>query len=105
MLRLMFMRMLGTVLLVVLSVSACGDDPTASTTACGVNDGPAGTEPAEAYIGLTSAELEAAADQADFVVRVLGEDGDCTGDRDDDRRGDRVNVYLEDDRVTAARVF
>ena len=101
------MRRFGPVLFAVLSVAACGDDPAASAPACGVVEASdaVGTSQASKYIGRTFAELEAEADRLDLVVRVLGEDGSCTGDRIDDYRDDRVNVYLQGDRVTAARVF
>ena len=56
----MVMRMLGAVVVVVLTVSACGDDPAPSATACGVNASSDATGEAETrgYIGLTSAELQ-----------------------------------------------
>ena len=59
---------------------------------------------ADAYEGLTLAEAEARAQRDGQVVRVLGQDGECN-DRTDDRRTDRVSLYLEDGEVVRARRF
>jgi hypothetical protein len=59
---------------------------------------------AGAYEGLTLAEAEARARREGEVVRVLGEDDECN-DRTDDRRTDRVSVYLEGGEVVRARRF
>ena len=59
---------------------------------------------ADAYEGLTLAEAEARAGREAEVVRVLGEDGECN-DRTDDRRTDRVSLYLEGGEVVRARRF
>lgn len=58
----------------------------------------------EPYDGLTVSEAEAYAAGQGYVVRVLGEDGQCF-DATADQRGDRVNVVVEDGRVVRTKVF
>lgn len=54
--------------------------------------------------GLTDSEAEAHAARQGYVVRVLGEDGQCL-DATADERSDRVNVVVEDGRVVRTKVF
>ena len=56
------------------------------------------------YDGLRLEQAEQRAARDGYVVRVVGRDGRCL-DRTDDRRQDRVNVYLEGDRVARAGIF
>jgi hypothetical protein len=99
----MSMRFAAAVLGVLLVAACAAEDPEAKATACGVNEQPQGGVE-QAYLGLSQAAAERMADEADLVLRTLGEDGRCTA-RDSDRRTDRINVYVEDGEVTAARIF
>ena len=55
----------------------------------------------EQYLGLTEQEAGALAKDEGHTIRVAGRDGECFA-MTMDYREDRVNIYLEDDTVTAA---
>lgn len=59
---------------------------------------------ADEHVGLSLEEAQARAQAAGWTVRVLGADGDCR-DRTDDLRQNRVNVYVADGPVRAARRY
>lgn len=87
--------------LMIVASSACSDDRvTASPSACLANEG----ESAPGYVGLTRADAEAKATASGLDVRVVGENGNCF-DRQSDFNADRVNVFLVDGKVAAARRF
>lgn len=105
MLRVMPMRFAVAVLSLPLVVACTGDDPEAEATACGVDQHvPSRGGGERTYFGLSEDAAERMAEEAGLVLRVLGEDGECRP-QDSDRRSDRLNVYMENDKVTAARIF
>lgn len=58
----------------------------------------------QAFVGLSLSDAEALAAEQGLSVRVLGIDGDCRP-RDDNFIADRINLYIEDDRVAAAQNY
>jgi hypothetical protein len=58
----------------------------------------------EGYLGRTRAEAERLASERGVTVRIAGTDGQCN-DSDSDFRTDRVNVYLEDGRVSLVDAY
>lgn len=104
-----------------LVVGACADDdpdaagaPAASPTGTQPSGNPClgegrPAEPPDAgpdtdqYLGLTEQEAIRLAKDDGFTVRIAGRDGECFA-LTMDYRTDRVNVYLQDDTVTAATI-
>ena len=86
-----------------------GSDEAAERTACGVLDGQpenASTPDASEIIGKTEDQVRDRVQQEGWSLRILGSDGRCTaGDRTDDFVGTRLNVYLDNGRVTEATFY
>jgi hypothetical protein len=57
--------------------------------------------PAPGFVGLTEDEAIEAAASRGWTIRVLARDGE-SGIRTDDYQPERVNLVIEDGRVTAA---
>jgi hypothetical protein len=66
----------------------------------GAADGPSAAEAAEALVGLSEADAEAAATQQGWVLRVVRRDGEDLA-ATADFRPDRVNVEVTDGEVMA----
>lgn len=109
------------VLLAGVLLVGCGDqDPDSASTPSATPSGDASTSnpclgaggPADApdsgpdtdqYLGLSEQEADDLAQDNGFTLRVAGRDGECFA-LTMDYRQDRVNVYLDDDVVTAATI-
>lgn len=87
------------------AVRIAHDQQISPQTQCLGIGGPSGGPPTKDYVGLTLAEAERRAQATDNdVVRIAGRDGTCVG-LVRDHVINRVNVYLEDGVVTAAKSF